>query len=89
MAKSNAVFEEEKKDIVARSDWVVRFLHGSDCKESARKAGEWGSIPGLGWSPEKGNGYPLQYSCLEISMGRGAWWAAVHGVAQSRTQLSD
>ena len=37
----------------------------------------------------EGNGTPLQYSCLENPMGRGAWWAAVHGVAKSRTQLSD
>ena len=37
----------------------------------------------------KGNGTPLQYSCLENPMDRGAWWAAVHGVAKSRTQLSD
>ena len=37
----------------------------------------------------KGNGNPLQYSCLENPMGGGAWWAAVHGVAESGTQLSD
>ena len=37
----------------------------------------------------EGNGIPLQYSCLENPMDRGAWWAAVHGVAQSRTRLSD
>ena len=37
----------------------------------------------------EGNGTPLQYSCLESPMGRGAWWAAVHGVAKSRTRLSD
>ena len=40
-------------------------------------------------SPGEGNGNPLQYSRLEDPMGRGAWWAAVHGVAKSRTQLSD
>ena len=40
-----------------------------------------GSIPGLGGSPGKGNDNPLQYSCLENSMDRGAWWAMVHGVA--------
>ena len=38
---------------------------------------------------EEGNGTPLQYSCLENPMDGGAWWAAVHGVAKSRTQLSD
>ena len=44
-----------------------------------------GSIPGLGRSSGKGNGYPLQYSCLENLMDRGAWWATVHGVAKSQT----
>ena len=48
-----------------------------------------GSIPGLGRSPAEGNGSPLQCSCLENSMDREAWWASVHGVPQSRTQLSD
>ena len=41
-----------------------------------------GSIPGLGRSPGEGNGNPLQFSCLENSMDRGAWWAIVHGVAK-------
>ena len=76
---------EGKNDIVARSGCVGRFLHGSDSKESACKGGEWGSIPGLGQSPEEGNGYPLQQSCLENSMDRGAWWAAVHGIAELNT----
>ena len=44
-------------------------------------------IPGLRRSPREGNGYPLQYSCLENSMGRGAWQATVHGVTKSQTQL--
>ena len=48
----------------------------------------WGSIPGSGRSPGEGNGNPLQYSCLENPMGRGAWGATVHGVAKSRTRLS-
>ena len=47
------------------------------------------SIPGLGRVPGEGNGNPLQYSCLGDPMGRGAWWAIVHGVAKSRTQLGD
>ena len=46
-------------------------------------------IPGLGRSPREGKGYPLQYSCLENSMDRGAWQAKVHGVAKSQTQLSN
>ena len=48
-----------------------------------------GSIPGLGISPREGNGNPLQYFCLEKSMDRGAWWARVHGVTNSRTRLND
>ena len=58
-------------------------------KESACCVGDLGSIPGLGRSPEGGHGNPLQYSCLENLTDRGAWWAAVHGVAKSRTRLSD
>ena len=46
----------------------------------------WGS---LGYCSGEGNGNPLQYSCLENPMGRGAWWAAVHGVSKSWTRLSD
>ena len=46
-------------------------------------------IPGWGRSPGEGNGNPVQYSCLENPMDRGAWWAKVDRVAKSRTQLSD
>ena len=63
--------------------------HDSDAEESACNAGDPGSIPGLGRSPGEGNGNPLQYSCLENPMHRGAWWATVHGVAKSWTQLSE
>ena len=62
---------------------------GSDAKESACNAEDPGSIPGLGGSPGEGNGNPLQYYCLENPMDRGAWWATVHGVAKSWTQLSE
>ena len=65
------------------------FPGGSEVKASACNAGDLGSIPGLGRSPGEGNGNPLQYSCLENPMDGGAWWAIVHGVAKSRTQLSD
>ena len=44
-----------------------------------------GLVPGLGRSPREGNGNPLKYSCLENTMDRGAWWAAVHGVAKNQT----
>ena len=50
--------------------------------------GDESSIPGSGRSPGGGHGHPLQYSCLENPMDSGAWWAKVHGVAQSRIQLS-
>ena len=62
---------------------------GSDGKASACNVGDLGSIPGSGGSPGEGNGTPLQYSCLENSMEGEAWWAAVHGVAKSRTRLSN
>ena len=61
------------------------FPGGSDAKESASNAGDPGSILGWGRSPGEGNGNPLQYSCLENSVDRGAWWAAVHGVTKSQT----
>jgi len=59
------------------------FPGGSDSKESACSEGEPGSIPGWGRSLGEANGYSLQYSCLENPMDRGAWWAIVHGVAES------
>ena len=49
---------------------------------------DMGSIPELGRCPGEGNGNPLQYSCLENSMDRAAWWATVHRVTKSQTQLS-
>ena len=61
---------------------------GCDAKASARNAGDPGSIPGSGRSPGEGNGNPLQHSCLENPMDRGACQATVHGVARSQTQLS-
>ena len=51
--------------------------------------GDVGLIPGWGIAPGEGNGNPLQYSCLEIPMDGGAWWATIHGVAKSWTRLSD
>ena len=79
--------------------WVWQFLHfrksalgfpgGADSKESAQNAGDLCSLPGLGSSPGKENGNPLQYYCLENSMDRGAWLATVHGVANYRTRLND
>ena len=65
------------------------FPGGSDGKASACSAGDPGSTPGSGRSPGEGNSNPLQYSRLKNSMDRGAWWATAHGVAKSRTRLSD
>ena len=67
------------------------FPGGAEVKNLPANAGDardTGSIPGLGKSPRVGNGNPLQYSCLEDFMDRGAWWATGHGVTESRTQLS-
>ena len=69
--------------------FIVGFPGGSEVKASASNAGDLGSIYGSGKSPGEGNGNPLQYSCLENLMDRGAWQATVHRVAKSRTRLSD
>ena len=65
------------------------FPGGSEGKASACNAGDPSSIPGLGSSPGEGNGNPLQYPCLENPMDGRTWWATVHGVAKSRTRLSE
>ena len=59
------------------------FLGGLDGEESACNAGDPVLVLGLGRSPGEGNDYPLQYSCLENSMARGAWWATIYGVTKS------
>ena len=63
-----------------------------DSEESTSNARDTGDallVPGSGRSPREGNGNPLQYSCLENSMDRGAWWAIVQSVAKNWTQLND
>ena len=72
-----------KKERKSKDGAVVKNLPAS-----AGDARDTGSIPGSGRSPEGGNGNPLQYSCLENPMNRGARWAAVHRVTKSQTQLS-
>ena len=77
----------------------VRWLQGSSCFKAIENGGykhglwtAWVWVPASTiymWINGEGNGNPLQYSCLANPMDRGAWWAAVHGVAKSRTQLSD
>ena len=67
---------------------VCRDFPGSSVgKESACNTGDTGSVPELGRSHGEGPGNPLQYSCLENCMNRGAWHAIANGVAESRTQL--
>ena len=61
---------------------VLGFPGGSDGKAATCNAGDPGSIPGSGRSPGEENGNPLQYSCLENSMHRGAWQPTVHGVTK-------
>ena len=72
---------------LGRGSWG--FPVGSDGEESACSAGDSGLIPGSGRSPAEGNGYPLQYSCLENPMDGGAWQATVHEVVKSQTGLSN
>ena len=77
--------------IVSLSFHLSIHLSGLPCgsvgKESSCDAGDTGSIPRPGRSPGGGPGNPLQYSSLENPMDRGAWWAIVHGVTESRAQL--
>ena len=86
-----------RKDLHVRNTYLhyvytfMGFLGGAVVKNSPASAGDardLGSIPGLGRSPGGGNGNPLQYSCLGNRMDRGAWWATVHVVTESRTWLS-
>ena len=65
------------------------FPGSSNGKESACNVGDLGLIPGLGRSAGVGLGYPLQDSCLQNPMDRGAQWATVHRVAKSWTRLSE
>ena len=64
------------------AQWVKNLCNAGDTRDM-------GSIPGLGRFPGGGNGNPLQYSCLENPMDRGAWWVPVHVVAKSQPQLND
>ena len=70
--------------ILNQASLVVQIM-----KESTCNIGDPGSIPGSGRSPGGRNGYPLQYSCLENPMDRGALWATVHGVAKSQAWLTE
>ena len=81
----------KESDMIERMNWTERpsSPYGSDGNKYACSAADPGSILRLGRSPGEGNGYPLQYSCLENSMGTGAWRVTVHGVTKSWTWLSN
>ena len=68
---------------------AVGFPSSIDSKASACNAGDPGLIPGLGRSPEEGNGNLLQYACLENAMDRGAWRAIVHGVGHKESDTTE
>ena len=68
--------------IQAHCRFCAFYFGGSDGNEPTFSAGDTGSIPGSGRCPGEGNGYPLQYPCLENSMDRGAWRATVYGVTK-------
>ena len=68
---------------------MLDFPGGSYGQDSAHNVGDQGSIPGSGRCPRGGHGNPFQYSCLENPTDREVWWAAVHGVAKRKMQLSD
>ena len=72
------------KEVSTQEDFSLDFPDGLDGKASACTARDLGLIPGLGRSPGKGSGNPLQYFCLENSIDRGAWWATVHGLQRVR-----
>ena len=98
---SHKIKEDEKSHDLFSANWrtsnaggIIQydfkgpcFSGASDGKASACNA-DLGSIPGLGRSPGEGNGYSLQFSCLENSMDKGSWQATVHGVTKSWTRLS-
>ena len=75
--------------VLTMSSIFWSFPGGSHSKASAYNVGDQGSIPGSGRSPGEGNGNTLKHSCLENAIDRGAWWATVHEVAESWTQLNN
>ena len=84
----NKAFENTVSSFSCSSVRDMGFPSGSTVKNLPANTGNVGSIPGSGKSPGGGNGNTLQYSCLENSMDRVAWWVAIHGVSQAWTRLS-
>ena len=80
--------ESIKKECIYVCNWASLVGQMAKNWPDLPMPGGLGSIFGSGRSPGEGNGKPLQYSCLENSMDRGTWWATVHGVTKSQTQLS-
>ena len=80
---------QQSYSVLSISIYRMGFPGGSDGKVSVCNAGDPGSIPGLGRSPGEGNSSPLQYSCLENPMDSRTWKGTTHGVAKSRTRLSE
>ena len=85
MQRNKVTLEDQPLGNCKVSPYPSRWLSGI---ESTCNVGDPGSVPGLGRSPGEGNGNPLQYSCLDNPMDRGALWAIVHGVAKSQTRLN-
>ena len=79
-AASATCLFQKSQDIWAHLILCKGFPAGSAVKNLPANAGDVGSVPGLGRIPRGENGVPLQYSCLENAMDRGAWRATVHGV---------
>ena len=79
------VFKLHRVILILAPRHIRSFPAGPDSKQSACNVQDPGSIPGLGRSSGEGNGNPLQYSCLENPMDRGAWRVTAHGVAKSWT----
>jgi len=94
LSPSAVIWEPKKIKPLTVSTFSPSILHevnyifpcSSVNKESACSAGDPASTPGLGRSPGKGNGNPLQYPCLENLMDRGAWWAVLHGKVSGMTE---
>ena len=78
---------DQKKKLLVDC-WLLQWLRGKESACTARNSGDMDSIPGSGRSHGEENGNPLQYSCLEDLKDREAWWATVHEVTKSWTQLS-
>ena len=78
-----------EEEMTAHYLGLPQWLSSEESACSAGNSGDAGLIPVSGRSPGGINGNPLQYSCLENSMDKGAWQAVVHGLAKSQTQLSD